>query len=89
MTKQIVVLGGGAGGLELVVKLAKKLRRDTDTRVVLVDKNSSHIWKPLLHEVATGSLDSHHDETSYRMLARKHGFDFILGLVTHVEISAQ
>jgi len=82
--KQIVVVGGGAGGLELVVKIARKLRRDTQVRVVLVDKNASHIWKPLLHEVATGSLDSHHDETSYRMLARKHGFDFVLGTVTGV-----
>jgi len=87
MLKQIVVVGGGAGGLELVVKLAKKLRRDNGTRVVLVDKNSSHIWKPLLHEVATGSLDSHHDETSYRMLARKHKFSFILGRVTRVDTS--
>ncbi|MFK8082870.1 MAG: NAD(P)/FAD-dependent oxidoreductase [Granulosicoccus sp.] len=85
MAKQIVVVGGGAGGLELVVKLAKKLKRDQDTRVVLVDKNASHIWKPLLHEVATGSLDSHHDETSYRMLARKHRFDFVLGQVTGVD----
>ena len=89
MIKQIVVVGGGAGGLELVVKVAKKLKRDEQTRVVLVDKNASHIWKPLLHEVATGSLDSHHDETSYRMLARKHGFDFILGLVTGVDANGQ
>lgn len=89
MVKQIVVVGGGAGGLELVVKLAKKLKRDDNTRVVLIDKNASHIWKPLLHEVATGSLDSHHDETSYRMLARKHKFDFILGQVTGVDTQAQ
>lgn len=84
MNKKIVVVGGGAGGLELVVKLAKKFKRDDAVSVVLIDKNGSHIWKPLLHEVATGSLDSHHDETSYRMLARKHKFDFILGKVTGV-----
>ncbi|MFK7889907.1 MAG: NAD(P)/FAD-dependent oxidoreductase [Granulosicoccus sp.] len=89
MTKKIVVVGGGAGGLELVVKLAKKLKRNDDTRVVLVDKNASHIWKPLLHEVATGSLDSYHDETSYRMLARKNRFDFILGQVTGVDAKNQ
>lgn len=89
MVKQIVVVGGGAGGLELVVKLARKLKRDVDTRVMLIDKNASHIWKPLLHEVATGSLDSHHDETSYRMLARKHKFDFILGHVVRVDPEAQ
>lgn len=85
MVKQVVVVGGGAGGLELVVKLAKKFKRDEGVRVALIDKNASHIWKPLLHEVATGSLDSHHDETSYRMLARKHRFDFILGTVDRVD----
>ena len=69
--ERIVVIGGGAGGLELVVKLAKKLRREPDVEVTLVDKNPTHIWKPLFHEVATGSLNSYHDEASYRMLARE------------------
>lgn len=81
----IVVIGGGAGGLELVVRLAKKLRREPDARVILVDRNPTHIWKPLLHEVATGSLNSHHDESAYRMLARKYGFEFVLGEVTAVD----
>lgn len=89
MSKQFVVVGGGAGGLELVVKLAKKFRKDDAVRVMLIDKNGSHIWKPLLHEVATGSLDSHHDETSYRMLARKHKFDFVLGKVIRVNHEQQ
>lgn len=87
--ERIVVVGGGAGGLELVVKLARKLRRDKDTDVVLIDKNPSHIWKPLFHEVATGSMNSHHDEASYRMLARKHGFQFLLGRVTGIDTSRQ
>jgi len=85
----IVVVGGGAGGLELVVRLAKKCRRDKSVRVVLVDRNPTHIWKPLLHEVATGSLNSHHDESAYRMLARKHGFEFVLGEVTRVDSANQ
>ena len=89
MSKQIVVVGGGAGGLELVVKLARKLKRNADVMVTLIDMNASHIWKPLLHEVATGSLDSNHDETSYRMLARKHKFDFLLGRVLRVDALAQ
>ncbi len=89
MSRQIVVVGGGAGGLELVVKLARKLKRAADVKVTLIDMNASHIWKPLLHEVATGSLDSNHDETSYRMLARKHKFDFLLGRVFRVDAAAQ
>lgn len=89
MSDRIIVVGGGAGGLELVVKLARKLKNAEDVSVMLIDKNDSHIWKPLLHEVATGSLDSHHDETSYRMLARKHQFDFLLGKVVRVDTGAQ
>ena len=89
MSERIVVIGGGAGGLELVVKLAKKLRRVPGVEVVLIDKNATHIWKPLFHEVATGSLNSYHDEASYRMLARKHGFQFVLGRVTGMDLDAR
>ena len=87
--RQIVVVGGGAGGLELVVKLGKRYRRRRDVDVVLIDKNPTHIWKPLLHEVATGTMNSYHDEASYRMLARKHGFKYILGRVTDVDLERQ
>lgn len=89
MKETIVVLGGGAGGLELVVKLARKLRRAGETKVVLIDKNPTHIWKPLFHEVATGSMNSYHDEASYRMLARKHGFRFVLGAADAVDLEQQ
>lgn len=85
-TQRIVVVGGGAGGLELVVRLARKFRRREDVQVVLVDKNPSHIWKPLFHEVATGSMDSTHDEAAYRSLARKHGFSFMLGRVDRIDL---
>ena len=58
---QIVVVGGGAGGLELVRRLGAKYGRKKHD-IVLVDQNLSHIWKPLLHEVAAGSLDANLDE---------------------------
>ncbi|MEN7342012.1 MAG: NAD(P)/FAD-dependent oxidoreductase [Pseudomonadota bacterium] len=85
MKQRIIVIGGGAGGLELAVRLARKLKRDKLTEVMLIDKNPTHIWKPLFHEVATGSMNSYHDEASYLMLARKHKFNFMLGEVTHVD----
>lgn len=89
VSERICVVGGGAGGLELVVKLARKLRRQPDVSVHLDDKNPTHIWKPLFHEVATGSLNSYHDEASYRMLAKKHGFEFVLGRVTDIDLEAR
>ena len=85
MCKKIVVVGGGAGGLELVIKLARRFKKNDDIEVTLIDCNPTHIWKPLLHEIATGSLNSNHDETSYLMLARKYRFAFVLGRVDRID----
>jgi len=51
-----VVIGGGAGGL-LATQLGHKLGKKKQAEILLIDKNRTHIWKPLLHEVATGSID--------------------------------
>ena len=86
-SEKIVVVGGGAGGLELVIKLARKYRKNDAVDITRIDCNPTHIWKPLLHEIATGSLNSNHDETSYLMLARKYRFSFILGRVNQVDLN--
>ncbi len=54
---KIIIVGDGAGGLELATKLGHKLGHKNKAEIILVDRNQSHLWKPLLHEVATGSLD--------------------------------
>ncbi|MFV0575128.1 MAG: NAD(P)/FAD-dependent oxidoreductase [Vibrio sp.] len=76
---RIVVVGGGAGGLELATKLGNSLGRKKRAQITLVDRNNSHLWKPLLHEVATGSLDEGVDALSYRAHAKHHHFDFQMG----------
>ncbi|WP_430010440.1 NAD(P)/FAD-dependent oxidoreductase, partial [Methylophaga lonarensis] len=76
---KIVVVGGGAGGLELVTKLGKKLGKKGKAEITLVDSTSTHIWKPLLHEVAAGTLDSHEDEIEYLSQANCSGFRFRMG----------
>ncbi|WP_019676919.1 NAD(P)/FAD-dependent oxidoreductase [Arsukibacterium perlucidum] len=79
---RIVVIGGGAGGLELATRLGNKLGRKKRAHITLVDRNHTHIWKPLLHEVATGTLDVEIDQLSYRAHAASHNFDFQLGSFT-------
>ncbi|MDA9556013.1 NAD(P)/FAD-dependent oxidoreductase [Vibrio sp.] len=83
--KKIVVVGGGAGGLELVTKLGRTLGRKERAHVTLVERNTSHLWKPLLHEVATGSLDEGVDALSYRAHAANHSFDFQLGSLKDID----
>lgn len=77
--QRIVIVGGGAGGLELATQLGRKLGKSKKADIVLIDASPTHLWKPLLHEVATGALDSGVDELSYREHGKKHGFDFRIG----------
>jgi len=75
---QIVIVGGGAGGLELVKRLGARYgRRQHD--IILVDRNRTHIWKPLLHEVAAGSLDANLDEVGYREHCARWGYRYFHG----------
>ena len=82
--EKIVIVGGGAGGLELATQLGHKLGRKKKAEIILVDRNHSHLWKPLLHEVATGSMDEGIDALSYLAHARNHGFQFQLGSLTQI-----
>jgi NADH dehydrogenase len=81
-----VIVGGGAGGLELACKLGRKLG---PAKVTLVDMRLYHIWKPSLHEVAAGTLDIHQEGLSYQMLAHDNGFTFVYGPMTGLDQHAR
>ncbi len=76
---KIIVVGGGAGGLELVTKLGDKLGRKNKAHVTLIERSRTHIWKPLLHEIAAGSMDVARHELSYMAQAHWHGFQYRFG----------
>jgi len=76
---RIVIVGGGAGGLELATRLGNTLGRAGRAQVILIDKTPTHLWKPLLHEVAAGSMDIHAHQLDYLAQARWHHFQFRLG----------
>ncbi|EMN7342544.1 NAD(P)/FAD-dependent oxidoreductase [Vibrio parahaemolyticus] len=82
---RIIVVGGGAGGLELATKIGRTLGRKNRAQITLVDRKASHLWKPLLHEVATGSLDEGVDALSYRAHAKNHSFDFQMGSLQDID----
>ncbi len=85
----IVIVGGGAGGLELATKLGRKLGKKQKANITLIDKHRVHIWKPLLHEVATGSLDTEIDGVVYRAHAKRHHYQFQLGSLVGLDRQAK
>lgn len=82
--KKIVVIGGGAGGLELIARLAKKYRKNSHISLTLIDASPIHLWKPLLHEAAAGTLNSYADELNYLNYANMQGFHFYLGTLKNL-----
>ena len=86
---RIVIVGGGAGGLELATRLGNQHARDATIEVTLVDSGYSHLWKPLLHEVAAGTLNSSSDELSYLAQAHWHHFQFRLGALLALDRHAK
>jgi NADH dehydrogenase len=75
---KIVIVGGGAAGLELATSLGNKLGKRGLAEVMLLDASSTHIWKPLLHEVAAGTLGET-EEVEYLNQAHRNHFRFRLG----------
>ena len=81
----VVIVGGGAGGLELAARLGRQFG---PKHIVLIDTVDSHVWKPSLHEVAAGTLDTHREGMSYFLLARQCGFTFVHGSMNGVDRDA-
>jgi len=75
----IVVAGGGAGGLELVTQLGKTLGKRGEAQITLVEKTRTHLWKPLLHAVAAGSMDPSELELNYLAQAHWRHFRYRFG----------
>jgi NADH dehydrogenase len=82
---RIVIVGGGAGGLELATALGDKFGRAGKAHIKLVDRSRTHIWKPLLHSIAAGSLRRSQHELNYMAQAHWHDFHFRLGEMTGLD----
>ena len=82
---RVVIVGGGAGGLELATRLGDTLGRRGRAEITLIDKNRTHLWKPKLHEIASGSMDLSAHEVDYLAHAHWHHFRYRIGELTGID----
>lgn len=76
---RIVIVGGGAGGLELATRLGDTLGRRGKAEITLIEKTRTHVWKPKLHEIASGSMDMSAHEVGYLAQSHWHHFRYRVG----------
>ena len=81
----VVIVGGGAAGLPLATRLGDTLGRRGQATITLVDHSASHLWKPLLHEVAAGRVDADVHDVDYFLMAYWHHFRFRQGEVVGLD----
>jgi len=82
---QVVILGGGFGGL----KAARALRHDA-VDITLVDRRNFHLFQPLLYQVATGSLSPANISAPLReILKHQKNARVLLGEATGVDVAGR
>jgi NADH dehydrogenase len=82
---QVVIVGGGFGGLEAAKKLAGQ-----DVRVIVIDRTNYHLFQPLLYQVATAALSPADIAAPVRaILSRWNNMEVILAEVESVDIEAK
>ncbi len=86
---RIVIVGGGAGGVALATQLGRRMARRGLAEITLIDAARTHVWKPLLHQLAAGSYDTHAEEIEYLAQAHAHHFRFRLGRLVGIDRQAR
>ncbi|MBI4639994.1 MAG: NAD(P)/FAD-dependent oxidoreductase [Candidatus Tectomicrobia bacterium] len=85
--KQILILGGGFGGLYAALQLEKTLARDPDIEVMLVNRDNFFLFTPMLHEVAASDLDITNIVNPIRKLLQR--VNFFAGDVERIDLHAK
>jgi NADH dehydrogenase len=84
---QIVILGGGFGGVYTAMHLEKQLAREANVDITLVNRENFFLFTPMLHEVAASDLDITHIVNPIRKLL--HRTNFFEGDVEYIDLPNQ
>lgn len=85
MQHNIVVVGGGAGGLELITRLGKKFGQNRNIKIQLVDCKATHVWKPLYHEIVADTLSVPDSECHFSQHALEHHYQFVQAKLSNID----
>nr|WP_281374991.1 NAD(P)/FAD-dependent oxidoreductase [Gluconacetobacter johannae] len=86
---RFVVVGGGIAGMEMATYLGNTLGRSGQADVTLIDSSFFHVWKPMLHEFAAGTIPNDRNRISFLAQASRKSFKFWPGALAGVDRTAR
>jgi NADH dehydrogenase FAD-containing subunit len=72
--KRIVILGGGFGGVTVLKKLQNHFQTDVNIDITMVSKDNYLLFTPMLHEIASGMIETRHIVTPIREFCNRSRF---------------
>ena len=85
--KKILILGSGFGGTYCLNRLVRSLNKNENVETTMVSNENFFLFSPLLHEVATGSIETRHIAYPIRNLHWRDRFKFIQAEVKKINLS--
>src|SRR5512134_3919203 len=82
---QILILGGGFGGLYAALELERTIARNPGVEITLINKENYILFTPMLHEVAASDLDITHIVNPIRKLLKR--IRFFHGTVESIDLN--
>lgn len=87
--KKIVVLGGGYGGVLTAKKLAKRLKKNNDVSIQLIDRHPYHTMMTELHEVAACRVEEEAIKMDLKQIFAGRKVDVILDEISNIDFDGQ
>jgi NADH:ubiquinone reductase (H+-translocating) len=87
--EQVVIVGGGFGGLAAARELTHRRHQESPIEVTLIDRRNHHTFQPLLYQVATAGLQPQDIGVPLRAILRRRGVKIRLGDVVGIDPETQ
>jgi NADH dehydrogenase FAD-containing subunit len=72
--KKIVIVGGGFGGVTVLNKLQNRFQTDVSVDITMISKDNYLLFTPMLHEIASGMIETRHIVTPIRTFCKRSRF---------------
>jgi len=85
MSKNILIIGGGYGGIAAAKKLAKQYKKKDDIKITLVDRRPFHTLMTELHEVAGHRVEPDSVRVSFAKIFGASKVNVVLDTITSID----